>query len=122
MTQNKHRTPDPEVVAIIARQINSLIQKSIEDKVAMSNEILVATICHFYENKEFILVEAGMDAPVAAKKDLEIDLICADIDKIRGFAWNGDTDPHQGIMLAESAAPFFRKYGVKIKKLLKGAE
>lgn len=121
MTQEKHRTPDPEAVRLIAAQIGALLQKSMEEKVAMSNDELVAVVCHLYENKDFVLVEAGMDAPVAAKKDLEIGLICADIDKIRGFAWNGDTDPHQGIRLAESAAPFFRKYGVKIKKILQGA-
>ncbi len=118
MTQDKHRTPDPEAVRLIAAQVGALLQKSMEEKVAMSNEELVAVVCHLYENKEFVLTEAGMDAPVAAKKDMEISLICADIDKIRGFAWNGDTDPHAGLNLAEACAPFFRKYGVKIKKML----
>lgn len=117
---NNFRDPNPEAVAVITAQVNALITKSMTDKVFLSNEMLVSSICHLYENKEFVLKEAGMDAPVAAGKDLDIDLICSDIDKLRGFAWNGDTDPHAGLNLAEAAAPFFRKHGVKIKKLLRG--
>ncbi len=118
MTQ--FRDPNAEAVALITVQINQLLIKAMTDKVALSNDELVRTICHLYENKEFICKEAGMAAPVAAKADLDIQIICDKIDKIRTFAWNGDTDPVAGLNLAEACAPFFREYGVKIKKLLKG--
>ncbi len=118
MTQ--YRDPDAEAVALITAHIGKMLDESIKNEVALSNNILVATICHLYENKDFIKQEAGMGAPVASKIDLDIQIICDKIDKIRTFAWNGDTDPHAGLNLAEACAPFFREYGVKIKKLLKG--
>ena len=116
-----HRDPDPEVVAIIAAQIDALLKEAIDKKEALSNLGLVNAVCHLYENKDFLRKEAGMEAPKAAMQDLEIQLICDGIDKCRQFAWNGDTEPNAGLNLAEAAAPFFRKYGVKIKTMLKGA-
>ena len=116
----EYRDPDKEVVGIIAGQITTLIDESIQKGEPMGNHALVYAVCHLYENKEFLLSEAGMEAPKAAKKDLDIKIICDKIDKIRGFAWNGDTDPQAGLNLAEAAAPFFREHGVKIKKLLNG--
>lgn len=119
MTQN-FRDPDVDAVKLIAVQVGDLLQKAIKNKEAMSNLQLVTAVCHLYENKEFLLKEAGMDAPIAAKKDMDVQIICDKIDKIRTYAWNGDTDPQAGLNLAEACAPFFREYGVKIKKLLKG--
>ncbi len=116
----KYKDPDLEVVALIAGQITPLIAAAGEQGHPMSNLDLVKAVCHMYENREFIRQEAGMTAPKAAKKSLEVEVICDKIDKLRGFAWNGDTDPHAGLNLAEAAAPFFREYGQKIKDYLRG--
>ena len=119
---SKYRDPDPEIVQIIAAQISVILEEALEKKEAMSNLKLVHAVCHLYENRDFLRKEAGLLlAPEAAKKDLEVQIICDKIDKLRQFAWNGDTDPHNGIRLAEASAPFFREYGVKIKKILKDA-
>ena len=115
-----YRDPDKEAVGIIAGQITKLIDESIQKGEPMGNHALVYSVCHLYENRDFLLSEAGLEAPKAAKKDLDVQIICDKIDKIRGFAWNGDTEPHAGLQLAEAAAPFFREYGVKIKKILRG--
>jgi hypothetical protein len=119
MDKKNLRDPDVEAVQLITAQVDGVLKQSMKDKVALNNEELVAMVCHLYENKEFILSEAGMGAPSAAKTSMEIDLICEGIDKCRNFAWNGDTIASAGLNLAEAAAPFFRKYGVRIKKLLR---
>lgn len=119
---DKYKEPDPEVVGIIIGHISFLLKTAAEKGSALSNAELVAAVCHMYENKDFVRKEAGLAAPKAAKTGMEIEIICDKIDKLRSFAWNGDTDPRAGLNLAEAAAPFFREYGVKIKNILRGVK
>ena len=119
MTQ--HKDPDNEVVGLIATQITKLLADTeANGGEPMSNFKLVYAVCHLYENRDFVRQEAGMEAPKASARDLEIDLICEKIDKMRQLALFGDNDAMKGLQLVELACPFFREYGVKIKKMLRG--
>lgn len=116
----KHIDPDKEVVTLIAAEINKLLAESSAKGEAMDNYKLVYAVCHLYENRDFVRQEAGMEAPKASARDLEVSLICDQIDKMRQLALFGDNDAMKGLQLVEIACPFFREYGVKIKKMLKG--
>lgn len=118
MTQ--YRDPAQETVILIEAQISKLIAESNEKNKPLTNYGLVHAVCHMYENKEFLLKEAGLEAPKASARALEVEEIIAAMDKFRPFVWNGDKDAQAGIRLVEAVAPFFRKYGVRIKMLLKG--
>ena len=119
MTQ--HKDPDTEVVALINGQITKLLAETeANGGEPMSNYKLVYAVCHLYENRDFVRQEAGMDAPKASKRDLQVSLICDKIDKMRQLALFGDKDAMKGLQLVELACPFFREHGVEIKKMLRG--